>query len=80
MANNQNPVSEIQRVTLISAYLRELEEICQTQYGGDFDKMPPKVKVNWTSVVKRAGVRGVTESSASKLVLWAGDHFWDQAA
>ncbi len=72
-------VNDSQRVALVKAYLRELGHICRARYGGDFDRMPPRVKVNWTSVVRRSKVKGVTPDSASKIVGLASDEIWDRA-
>jgi hypothetical protein len=71
-------LDDAQRIRLLKAYLRELMYVCKAKYRGDVDKMPAGVKVNWTSVVRRSKVKGVTPESASKIVGHASDRLWDQ--
>jgi hypothetical protein len=74
----KSTVTDETRLALANAYLRELETVCETQYGGDYDKMPPGVKVDWTKVVRRSRLRGVEPHSAAIIVGRTGDEIWDQ--
>jgi hypothetical protein len=72
------PMDDEKRIRLLKAYLRELTYLCRARYRGDFDRMPKKVKVNWTSVLRRSKVKGITPGYVSRVVGHASDALWDR--
>lgn len=52
-------LSEVQRLALTRAYIRQLMHVCKTQYEGDWDAMPRKVKIDWNQVYVSSKIRGL---------------------
>ena len=70
MANTVSNATPAQRVALVRAYMNELESVCNTRFGGDWEKMPKdasKLRLNWIAIAKKARVR-TTGAGAAALV------------
>jgi hypothetical protein len=57
--------SDQQRLDLTRAYVRQLTQICNKKYGGDWDAMPHNVKVDWNKVHTVSKVKGLELKSGT---------------
>lgn len=73
-------VTNVQRVRLVRAYMRETGRICNSMYGGDWDAMPERagLPVNWRKCIEEAGIQ-TTPAGASRIVTSASDEVMEAA-
>jgi len=65
-----NKITDRQRLSLMKAYMNELERICHEKYQGDWEKMPQSHKglpVDWKKVIRVSKVP-TTPAGAYRLV------------